>query len=64
MIVINIDMDVLSDDENDCGNDESTDSISLAKRLIIRPMGVVSKKAIGAWKTPDRIKLCNFLLAA
>lgn len=54
IIVIRTAVAVPNDDENDCGNEESIESISLAKRLIIRPIGVVSKKDIGARKTPNR----------
>jgi len=63
IIVINICANIENDDENDDGNDESIESISLAKRFIILPIGVVSKKDIGACNTPDNISICNFLLA-
>jgi hypothetical protein len=64
IIVINVDVNVPNDDENEDGNDESTESISLAKRFIILPIGVVSKKDVGACNTPANINACNFLLAA
>jgi len=55
---------VPNDAENESGNDESIESTSLAKRFIILPIGVVSKKAIGVRNTPNKIDLCNVLLAA
>lgn len=64
IIVIETLNNVVNEDENDDGKDESIESISLAKRLIIRPSGVVSKKAIGARKTPNKIDECKVLLAA
>ncbi len=64
IIVINVDVNVPNDDENEDGNDESTESTSLAKRFIILPIGVVSKKDVGARNTPPNINACNFLLAA
>ena len=45
---------VENEEEKDDGKEESIESMSLAKRLIIRPIGVVSKKDIGARKTPNR----------
>ena len=38
-------------------------SISLANRLIIRPIGVLSKKDIGARRPFSRIPRCRFLEA-
>ena len=62
--VIKTEFKVANDAENEDGNDESIESISLANRLIILPIGVVSKKAIGARNTPCRMDECNVLLAA
>lgn len=56
IIVIVTCVRVENDDANEDGNDASIESISLAKRLIIRPIGVVSKNDIGARKTPRRIE--------
>jgi hypothetical protein len=61
--VINTLASVPNDEENDDGNDPSIESISLAKRFIILPIGVVSKKVIGARNTPYNIDECNVLLA-
>ena len=63
-MVIKTFVNVPNDDENEEGKDESMESMSLAKRLITRPIGVVSKKAIGARSTPIKTEECNVLLAA
>lgn len=55
---------VENEEENDAGNDESIESTSLAKRLMILPIGVVSKKDIGARRTPVKTDECSFRLAA
>lgn len=64
IIVINTLANVENEEANEDGKEASIESISLAKRLIILPIGVVSKKAIGARKTPNNIDLCSVLLAA
>ena len=64
MIVIATCVSVPKEDENEDGNDESIESMSLAKRLIIRPIGVVSKNDIGARKTPRKIDEWSCRLAA
>ncbi len=66
MSIINVVTTVISavsDWEKAAGNAVSTESISRAKRLITRPIGVVSKKDIGACSTPIRIIKCSFRLA-
>jgi hypothetical protein len=62
--VVNTAANTPNADANEVGNDESIESTSLAKRFIILPIGVVSKKAIGVRNTPNKIDLCNVLLAA
>ena len=63
IIVINTEVSVPNADENEPGNNESIESTSFAKRFIILPTGVVSKKAIGVRSTPINKDECSVLLA-